>query len=246
MRKIRVRRLGSESANVEQLKVARDWMDATFDRHAYMCFPMTLTNALGWGISFNKDVRAIWDGVDSSEDGHVSILEGDDIVHTGRSHASLSFKTGIIVSTDEDVSMLTMPVPNQFIRGIQTFTTLMSTSFYGGDFPIAMKILEPNREIVIPAGTPIATIVPISLSNLQNEFEMEITEGGMPREHWEKLEKYGNAAQEKNAVGDWSKMYRDAVDHEGNSMGKHEVKSLKLKTTVCPVTGMSADTEDIN
>jgi hypothetical protein len=219
-------------------------MDNTADKHGYMCFPLTLTNGLGWGISFDKDIRAIWDGIENSEPHHVTILEGEEIAYTGRSHASLSFKTGLVINTDENTSTLTMPVPNQFIRGMQPFTTVMSTSFYRGDLPLAIKITEPNREIFIPAGTPIAAIIPISISGLQNDYEMEITEGPLPSEYWDELKKYGDAAESKNSVGDWSKMYRNAINYDGSSMGKHETKNIKLRTVVCPVTGATSETAD--
>jgi hypothetical protein len=244
MKKISVQRLGPDSATVEQLKVSRNWMDNTDQKHAYMCFPLTLTNGLGWGISFNRDIRMIWDGIENSESSHVKILEGEDIAYTGRAHSSLSFKTGLIINTDINTSILTMPVPNQFIRGIQTFTTIMSTSFYRGELPLAIKITEPDREILIPAGTPIATIMPISVASLQNDYEMEITEGPMPQSYWEEMEKYGAAAEAKNSVGDWSRMYRDAVTYDGSSIGKHEAKNIKLKTVTCPVTGATVETTD--
>ena len=244
MKTISVRRLHDESATIEQLKVPREWMDNTSGRHAYMCFPMTLTNGFGWGISFNKDIRAIWDGIENSEGHHVTILEGEEFVYTGRAHGTLSFHTGIMIKTDEDVSMLTMPVPNQFIRGTQAFTTLMSTSFYPGEFPLAIKITEPNREIFIPAGTPIVALLPISVTGLQDDFQMEISQGNLPTEYWEELKKYGDAAEAKNSVGDWSKMYRDAINYDGSSMGKHESKNIKLKTITCPVTGKTIETTD--
>ena len=174
----------------------------------------------------------------------MTILEGEEFVHTGRAHGTISFNTGILINTDEDVTMMTMPVPNQFIRGTQAFTTLMSTSFYKGHFPLAIKITEPNLEIHIPAGTPVAAILPVSISNLQQNYQMEISEGDMPGSYWEELRKYGEAAQAKNAVGDWSKMYRDAINYDGSSMGKHESKNIKLKTTTCPVTGKTIETTD--
>jgi hypothetical protein len=244
MKTIKVQRLHDGSATVEQLKVTRNWMDNTADRHVYMCFPLTLTNGLGWGISFNRDIRVIWDGIEDSSPDHVKVLEGAEIVYTGRGHGTISFKSGILINTDEDVSMLTMPVPNQFIQGAQSFTTLMSTSFYRGEFPMAMKITEPNREIHIPAGTPVAAILPISVSNLQNDFQMEITQGDKPKEYWEEERKYGEAAEAKNNAYpfvEWSKMYRDAVNYDGTSLGKHESKNIKLKTITCPVTGVSIE-----
>lgn len=244
MKTISVRRLRKESAIVEQVKVTREWMDNTPDRHAYMCFPITLTNGLGWGIAFDRDIRAIWNGIEDTSPDNVTILEGDDLVHPKRGQGTISFNTGLVVTTDPDVTMLTMPVPNQFIRGIQTFTTLMSTSFYKGELPLAVKITEPNVEVVIPAGTPVAVILPISVSALQNDYQMEIVEGDLPFSYWDELRKYGEAAQEKNSRGDWSKMYRDAINYDGSSMGTHESKNIKLKTVTCPVTGMTIETTD--
>ena len=237
MKKIEVRRLRPTSANVEQLPGTREWMDNTHDKHAYMCFPVSLTNRLGWGVSFPEDISFIWDGVENYEQHHVKILKGADYVYTGRAHGTVSFYGGLMIKTDENTSMLTMPTPNLFIRGIQPFTTLMSTSFYTGEYPLALKITEPNREITIPAGTPIFTILPISVGGLQDDYEMEISEGDMSHEYYAELKKYGDAAEAKNSVGDWSKMYRDAINYDGSSMGSHESKNIRLKTVKCPVTG---------
>ncbi len=244
MKTISVRRLRKESATVEQVKATRTWMDNTPEKHAYMCFPVTLTNSLGWAISFDRDIRAIWNGEETPSPDNVTILEGSEIAYTGRGQGTISFYTGLVVNTDPDVSMMTMPVPNQFIRGIQSFTTLLSTSFYKGEYPLAVKITEPHREIVIPSGTPVAVILPISVGSLQNDYQMEITEGDLPFEYWDELRKYGEAAQEKNARGDWSRMYRDAINYDGSSMGQHESKNIKLKTVTCPVTGMTIETTD--
>jgi hypothetical protein len=244
MEEIKVQRLHGNSASVSQLSGTRDWMDETYGKHVYSCFPLTIANRLGWGISFNKDIRFIWDGIEDSTPDHITILEGETLTYTGRGHATVSFNTGIVINTSENVTMLTMPVPNQFIRGIQTHTTLLSTSFYKTDFPVAVKVTEPHVEVHIPAGTPVAAILPISIGNLQNNFELKIFEGNFPAEYWEEVRKYGEAAQAKNSVGDWSRMYRDAINYDGSSMGRHESKNIKLKTTVCPVTGATSESAD--
>lgn len=244
MQTIRVQRLDKNSATVEQLKATREWMDNTAERHAYMCFPLSLTNRLGWGISFSGDIRAVWDGVEDYSADHVKILEGSEFAYPDRGHGTLSFITRLLIRTDENVSILTMPVPNLFIPGIQTFTTLLSTSFYEGHFPLAMKFTEPNREIFIPAGTPVATILPISISNLQNNFQMEIVDEPPTPEYIERQSKYGEFAEQKNKNADWSNLYRDAVDYDGTPMGKHESKSIKLKTVTCPITGATSSEPD--
>ena len=112
------------------------------------------------------------------------------------------------------------------------------------ELPIAWKITEANKEITIPAGTPVAAVLPISLTALENDYEMMIDPNPIPHTYWEEVAKYGAAAQLKNEVGDWSKMYRDAVDYKGDSVGAHETKSIKLKTVTCPFTGQSYEVED--
>lgn len=241
MKKIEVQRLYPGSPKVEQLPGTRDWMDNTFDKHAYMCFPLSLTNRLGWGISFPVDIKFIWDGIEDPRDNHVTILEGDEYAYTGRGHGTVSFHSGLVIRTDENTTMMMMPTPNLFIRGIQTFTTLISTSFYANDFPLALKVTEPNLEITIPAGTPIFTILPLSIKGLQEDYEMEIFEAEIPPDEYEELVKYGEASELKNSTGDWSKFYRDAVNYDGTSMGAHESKNIRLNTTQCPITGKTYD-----
>jgi hypothetical protein len=111
--------------------------------------------------------------------------------------------------------------------------------------PVAWRLTEPNVEIYIPAGTPVATVIPISLTDLENEYELTINETPASHEYWEEVVKYGDANEIKNGVGDWSKMYREGVDYTGAPVGSHETKSIKLKTVTCPFTGDSYEVEDV-
>lgn len=217
---------------LDQLPMKRDWMDFTFDRHAYHCFPISLANRLGWGISFKEDIRFIWDGINDSTAGHVKVLSGGEYVHSYRGNRTISFNTGFTFKSDENVTILTMPVPNQFIDGAQCITTLTSTSVMPGELAIAWMITSPNQEIVIPAGTPVAAILPISLTDIQS-FEMVVKPANelYTPERNEYMQKRGEVAQEKNSRGDWTHFYRDAKDHLGNDVGKHEAKKIILKTT---------------
>lgn len=244
MKDILVTKMSQNAASIEQLQVKRDWMEETANKHAYMCFPVTLTNRLGWGISYPVDIRFIWDGITDTTPDHIKILEGEEYVNNYRGNATISFNSGLIFKTDEDTSILTMPVPNQFIRGAQSYTTLISTSFFMPDLPLAWRVTEPNIEILIPAGTPVAAVVPISLSGLESGYRLAISEDRPTNEYWNTLREYGDAAQLKNGVGDWSKMYRDAVNHNGEVVGKHETKSIRLKTITCPATGATIDVSD--
>lgn len=231
-------------ASVEQLPGSRIWMDETPNKHAYMCFPLSITNRLGWGISFPKDIRFIWDGITDTTPDHIKILEGHEYVSTARGNATISFLSGILVRTDENTSTMAMPVPNLFVRGAQCYTSTISTSFYMHEFPLAWRVTEPNIEIHIPAGQPVAAILPISLTGLQSEYTMEYIDQPMPGSYWEEIKKYGDEIEIKNGVGDWSKMYRDALNYRGEKIGSHELKSLKLKTVTCPFTGQTYEVEE--
>lgn len=222
----------SKSGNIEQIPLVRDWMDFTFDRHAYHCFPMTLANRLGWGISFPEDIVIKWDGINDSTPDHVKIIKGEDYVYGGRGNRTISFRTGLIFDTDENLSLLTMPVPNQFIHGTQCIATITSTSVLVGDLPIAWMITEPNVEITIPAGTPVAAIVPISISDIQSH-ELFVYSGVpeyMTTAEWNnRMQERGRVSQEKNQTGEWTHFYRDATDHTGEPIGKHEAKKILMK-----------------
>ena len=223
-------RLHERSANVEQLPIKRDWMEETADKHAYKCFPVGITNQLGWGISFPEDIVFTWDGITDTSGHHVKVINGNDYVYTERANATISFKTGIAVITEENVSLLNMPTPNLFIDGITLFTTIMSTSFFKGELPAAAKITKANQEIIIKANTPVITILPISLTNLQNSKVNIYNTNQIPSEMFYSPEGYTEAVVELNKQGKWSNFYRDAVDHKGNKIGNHEVKAIRLET----------------
>jgi hypothetical protein len=219
---------------VDQLPMHRGWMDVTFDRHAYQCFPISLSNRLGWGISFPEDITFIWDGVNDPTPEHVKILSGEKYARSNRGNSTVSFNTGItfIGENNENVTLLTMPVPNQFIRGTQCMTTLISTSVLEGELPMAWMITEPNIEITIPANTPVAAVLPISLSEIQ-DHELEVRSGNpefMDNPDWqENAAQRGDASKALNSKGEWTHFYRDAVDHNNCPVGKHESKKIVMK-----------------
>lgn len=231
MKKVNVYTGSNQYGKIDQLPLQRDWMDTTFDRHAYQCFPMSLVNRLGWGISYPEDITFVWDGVNDSTDKHVTVLSGHKYVHSGRGNRTISFFTDLVFDFEETTSLLTMPVPNQFIRGAQCISTIISPSALQGELPIAWMITEPNIEITIPAGTPVAAIMPVSLTGLQ-EYEVSVHNQRPPHEDYSwknRMRERGEKSQELNMAGEWTHFYRDAVDHNGDPQGEHEAKKVIMK-----------------
>ena len=219
------------TANIEPLSAKRDWMEATFDKHAYRCLPVTLTNQLGWAISFPEDITFMWDGQISTSGEHVKILAGEKYVQTGRGQATVSFETGLVFRTPENYSLLTYNIPNMFIEGVAPYTTIISSSFFEGPLPVAWKITKAFVPITIKANQPIAAVFPISLTEIQgstltvkNIKDLVRVKREIPLDLDEAVKSAADAA----ANGGWTDYYRNAIDYMGNKLGKHEVKSLKL------------------
>lgn len=229
-----VYRPDSSWAFIEQLPLQRDWMDSTFDKHAYHCFPMSLANRTGWYISFIEDVSFIWDGTDTPEGQYIKILSGDRFASARRGNRTVSFDTGLYISPEKNVSILTIPPPNFFFEGFQSVSTVISTSALIGDFPIAIMVNKPNEVITIKAGTPVAALIPISLTELNNT-ELIVKPGHpkfMSSPDWsEKMRKRSLVSQEKNSNAEWTNFYRNAVDPDGNKYGEHEAKKVIMKVT---------------
>lgn len=228
MLKISVEKIHNSKVHISPMSIKRDWMDLTPDKHAYRCFPVTQANMVGWNIFCEKDIRFIWNGINDTSSENITILEGKEFAYTGRGQSTISFVTGLIFRTDQNISMWTINPVNYFNEDFETMSSLISTSFYDNDYPLAIKARVANKEILIKAGQPIATIVPISLTNLDNT-SIEIHEYQDPESARQKAhEAYGIAAQELNKKGEWTDWYRDAVNEKGESLGSHEAKVLRL------------------
>jgi hypothetical protein len=214
-------------ANIFPLSIKREWMDKTFDAHAYHCFPVGLGNQMGWGLSFPEDITFIWDGISDTSGEHVKIIQGEKYAYSSRANATISFHTGLYFNTEKNISLFQMPVPNYPIDGVTPFSTLISTSFYQEELPCAWMITRPNVEITIKANTPIIALLPINLAELQNSSIEVLSTDQKPKSNMN-MDAYAKKMYELNNSGKWSDFYRNATDQDGNKIGEHQVKSIKL------------------
>jgi hypothetical protein len=213
--------------NIEPMSIKRDWMDLTSENHAYRCFPVTQSNVIGWYLSCSEDIIFTWDGINDQTDKHVKIVSPSGS-YSGRGQSSISLNTSLVFKTDPDVSIWTIHPVNYFNDDFETMSSVISTSFYDNPLPLALKAKKANVETIIKAGTPIATIIPISLTNLNNT-SIEIVEyKDEDRSRTNANIAYGEAAQVLNSSGNWTDWYRNAINEKNESVGSHEVKTLKL------------------
>lgn len=228
---ISVEKMHGTSFYLAPMSIKRDWMDETSEKHAYRCFPVTQANVVGWSIFSNQDIEFLWDGTNDQSPDHIEIISAPDGSYGGRGQSSISFNTGLVFRTDQDVSLLTINPVNYFNEDFETMSNLISTSFYDNPLPLAIKARVPNKKVIIKAETPLATIIPISLSNLNNT-SIEVFD--YKDENQERLKAnmaYGEASQVVNSSGQWTDWYRNAVNEKEEPLGSHEVKVLKLSVS---------------
>jgi len=212
---------------INPMSIKRDWMDATSENHAYRCFPVTQANVVGYSLSCKEDIEFIWDGVNDQTQDRVTIFNPKR-AYSGRGQSSVSLDTGLIFRTTEELSILTINPVNYFSNDFETMSSMISTSFYDNPLPLAIKAKAANKRVVIKAGTPVATIIPISLTQLNNTVITMVDYKDEDRKRVEANISYGEAAQVLNSTGEWTDWYRNAVNEKQESLGSHEVKTLKL------------------
>lgn len=231
MYRVYAERVSENSADISQMPVKRWWMDDTYDKHAYQCFPLALTNRLGWAVSFPEDISFIWDGISDSSPDHIKVLSGNKYVGLQRANATVSFNIGIRFTTENNITLLTMPPSNYFVDGATCFTTLISTSFFDGPLPIVYRVTQPNKVITIKANTPICTILPISLSELQDsEVVFEVNE--KKKDSLSEINDSASVYEIRDSIlssGKWTNFYKNGLNWLGKKVGDHEVKSINLK-----------------
>jgi len=214
--------------DIAPMSIKRDWMDVTSEGHAYRCFPVTQSNVVGWSIFCIEDIEFIWDGVNDQTPDHLEIIKAPEGSYGGRGQSSISFHTGLVFRTEKDVSLFTINPVNYFSNDFETMSNVVSTSFYDNPLPLAIKAKKANEKVIIKARTPIATIIPISLTQLNNTTINIVEYKDEDRKRVEANMSYGEAAQVINSAGQWTDWYRDAVNEKGESVGSHEVKILRL------------------
>jgi hypothetical protein len=218
-----------DGSTIKPLTNKRDFFDNSSDKSAYKCLPITSASVVGWGVSFPEDISFIWDGETDNFPDHVKILSGKKYVEAS-TNKTLILYSGFAIETDENITTLITPVPNQFTDEWATVSLALSTSFYRSMINFGIVVLKANKVITIKAGTLIANILPVSLSELNNS-EVEVYDWQM-RDSSVYNDEYSNVIKENSKLRNvLSNFYRNAVNHKKEKIGNHEVKFLNLSVT---------------
>ena len=217
-----------KTANITKPSLKRDWIE---DSGPYYCLPMSIMLQFGFFVSFPEDISFTWNGnfeksnAINKEINSIEVHEGKEFIYLDRGIGTVSFSTNLMLETKDNISLMTLPVPNQFIDGVHCYSTALSTSFFPGELHVVWKITRPDHRITIKGGTPVAIIVPISLKQFEN-VNAYLHNQYTDEKYTYITEEYSNAINLK--ADKPSGFYRKATNHLNEKVGKHELLNFKF------------------
>jgi hypothetical protein len=148
----------------------RPWMDATDQRYAYRCLPLSIANAMGWELLSPARVVAEWNGGNGLPD--ISVTVDDDRWSESRlagshfGHGILTFQTGYLFRTDPGVAVWARGVPNWPKDGIAPLDGIIETDWLTFTFTMNWQFTRPGR-IVFEKDEPFCFITLIEYRALE-------------------------------------------------------------------------------
>src|SRR5579872_3623848 len=147
--------------------VERDWMNATAERFAYRCLPLTMANSHGWEILCPSEFTAIWDG-DASQSGirFTSTAENcPAISHFG--DGILTFRIPILIRTASEIDLLVQGPVNMPKDGIAPLSGIVETDWSPYTFTMNWKFTRAWHRISFAKGEPFCSIMPVKRGLLE-------------------------------------------------------------------------------
>lgn len=162
--------------------VRRDWMDDTYNKHAYKCLPLTEANTSGWEVSLQKEIVVQWDGGNTVP----RVLNGEKMIFSvGDSTYErdivmpsiigiMSFTVGWVFKTDPGVWTWVGGAPNYFVDGAVPLNATIPSDWWPDEFNMNWKITKVGEPVTFPEGMPFMFFQFYRPSLLEEvEFEVE-------------------------------------------------------------------------
>jgi hypothetical protein len=221
MTKLFLKRTHQNAPAIQQSRLKRDWMDATYNKHAYQCLPMTVANVYGWEIVLEEDLIVQWDGGNTPP----AILSGE-ITSSGRVQAissiigMISINMGWVINTEEGYNTWMTGSPNYFVDGATPLTATLPSYWWPDESQMNWKITKIGEPVVFEAGTPFCFFNIYDNSVLES---VEIVTSSLwdDKELVESRMKYGNLKEDNRIEKPWTwtKGIRTGLDADGNRIG---------------------------
>ena len=135
----------------------RAWMDATHQRYAYRCLPLTMANSTGWEVLCPFKLHIDWDGGDgkdaitlSSPFRHANLAA---LATSHFQHGIVTFHVGHMFRTPPGWGVWAMGPPNSPKDGIAPLAGLVETDWLPFPFTMNWQMTRPGR-VTFAKGEP--------------------------------------------------------------------------------------------
>lgn len=217
----------------------RSWMDATNQRYAYRCLPLTIANSMGWELLCSMPVSAEWNGGPELEDITVKVEGAENpnsIAQSHFGHGVLTFQTNYLFRTDPGCALWVRGSPNSPKDGIAPLDGIVETDWLDFTFTMNWMFTRPGR-VTFEEGEPFCFITPIGYHAL-DELVPEIAPIGADPELKAAYEAYGKLRLDFNAKlaendpdivnRGWQKWYLRGQRPSGQSGNPGHISKLRL------------------
>jgi hypothetical protein len=153
----------------------RDWMDATANRFAYRCLPLTIVNQTGWWVKNPIGFTATWTG--RNDPGGIDFrfdVDGafwKNWVNSQFGMGIITWNTPFLIRTMPQGSRLLVSGPTNFFKAnAHPLTALIESDWMIMSFTMNWKIMIPDVPVRFDTTDPLFQIIPL-VSNVCADLE---------------------------------------------------------------------------
>jgi len=153
----------------------RDWMDATPNRYAYRCLPLTIMNQTGWWVKNPVGFTATWQGrtdpgsIDFRFDASGEVWKG--WINSQFGEGIVTWNTPFLFRTKPEGSrLLVMGPANHFKANAHPLTALIESDWISMSFTMNWKLMTPGAPVRFETGEPLFQVIPL-ISNACADLE---------------------------------------------------------------------------
>lgn len=218
----------------------RPWMDATNERYAYRCLPLTIANSHGWELLCPMAFEAKWDGGDHMDSVEIR-MDGGYSDHLKPvsifGYGTITWHVEAIFRTPPGWNLFVSGPPNRQKDAIQPLGGIIETDWAPYTFTMNWRFTRAEQWIRFEENEPIAFFFPVERGSAER-FRPRIERLEDHSELCAAFEKWSasrNAFQKwvmeanPDAPGDkWQKLYFRGLDADGKACPVDHQSKIRL------------------
>jgi hypothetical protein len=235
--KLTVYLLDGETLDLRPAPGTRDWMDATVDRYAYRCLPLSIANAHGWEALNPVGFSACWDGSAGADGLAVTADDGGaGLAASHFGHGILTFRMPCVIRTEPGWDLLLQGPVNRPKDAVAPLAGIVETDWSPFTVTMNWQLTRPGTVIRFAAGEPFCSFFPLRrdatgsvdpvMRPLSDDPELDRIVAA-----WRAGRRAANAGMLDGTVSpdDWQKHYLRGITPDGvPGPGDHRTR-LRLK-----------------